>query len=165
MANNVTTSIVVQFSSSTGSGQLSAEIDSREDGLNKGKTSFVPGDPAAFLVFKSPDVILDAVQATGGSISPAGSGSFSVVDEWVQFMDTDTASPAKYISSGLTYEWFGNNLGAVTFKGGNLVAESKGVGMLKISYIAEYEAYRLQSPSQMNGKTDFQIAALVKGHN
>lgn len=165
----VTTSIVVQFSQGGAGGSLSAEIDSREAGFNAGKSSFFPGETATFLVFKTPDVVLDEVSASSGSIgipvSDPHAGLFSVEDEWITFAGVSEASTAKLVHSGFTYQWFGNNLGAVTVVGGKVVAPLSGVGMLKVSYKAKYVPYSLASPSVLNGKSDFQIAVLVKGHS
>jgi hypothetical protein len=163
----VTTSLVVQFSQSSAdsSGQLSAELDGRENGLNSGKTSFLPGDPAFFLVFKSDDVVIDSVESSAGQVSLIGPGFFEVQDEWVQFADTNEASVGKPITDNLTYQWYGASLGTVEVKGGKLVCQTKGVGMLKVSYRSAYIAYRLGSPATINGDADFQILVLVKGHN
>lgn len=162
----VTTSIVVQFTQGGGdSGRLSAEIDSRPDGLNGGKTNFNPGDTAHFLVFKSDDVVIDEVTASAGSITAGVASDYEIKDEWVNFIDTDEANPAKPISSGLTYQWFGNNLGAVRYLNGKLISDVKGVGVLKISYRTAFLPYSVNSPSSINGLTDFQIGVLVKGHN
>lgn len=161
----VTTSLVVQFTQGQQSGQLSAEVDSREDGLNLGKTSFLPGDAANFLVFKSDDVVLDSLLASAGSISYVGAGFYVVEDEWVQFADTNEASVQKPITDSFVYQWYGNSLGTVEVKGGKLVSQIKGVGMLKVSYRSAYVAYRLGSPATINGESDFQILVMVKGHN
>lgn len=160
----VTTSIVVQFSQGTAGGSLSAEVDSREDGLNGGKSSFLPGQTAYFLIFKSPDVVLDAVLSSAGVLNDVGEGLMDV-EEWLTFSDASEVSTSKRVESGLSYQWYGNNLGAVTVSGDKLVAQTKGVGVLKVTYKAKYRAYGLSSPALINGKSEFQIAVLVKGHN
>lgn len=166
MANNVTTSIVVQFSSSgsASASSLSAELDSRPDGLNQGKTSFLPGDTAAFLVFKGPAVILDSVLASGGAVGLIGEGLFEV-EEWLTFANAKEANTAKQVFSDFQYQWFGNNLGLVTYDGSVVTAENSGIGMLYVTYKAQYVAYRISSPSLMNGKTSFQIVVVVSGHD
>lgn len=164
----VSTTIVVNFTSNNG-GALSAELDSRAEGLNNGKTSFAPGETANFLVFASPDVTIDALLASFGtpiqiSPSPINGGLFEV-EEWVTFAETAEASLQKPYTSGFTYEWFGNNLGTLTPNGSKVTkADAKGVGTAKIKYYAAYTAYAIQSPAQMNGKSEFQIIVLVKGH-
>lgn len=160
----VTTSLVVEFASSR-DGLLTAEIDDRPGGFNAGKTSFYPGDKAYFLVFKSPSVTIDVVASSAGIIVPWTPGTYAVTDEWVNFEDTDEASASRYIDSGFTYQWFGNNLGPITIRDGKMVAASKGIGVAKISYLTNYLSYYLQSPSNINGKTRFNILVMVKGHD
>jgi hypothetical protein len=55
----------------TGKGEnyLSAEIDTREEGPNEGKTSFSPGDTVWFLVYKGESVDLVSAEASAGSAS------------------------------------------------------------------------------------------------
>lgn len=166
----VTTSIVVQFSQGN-SGILTAEIDARETGLNGGKTSFLPGDTANFLVFKSDDVTIDSVDCSLGPlrITPLGLGLYQVGDtgeeEWLSFANAVEADLSKPFHSDFVYEWYGNNLGTPAIKGNKVVVPTKGIGMLKVKYKAQYRAYALSSPSSVNGKTDFQVLVVVTGHN
>lgn len=166
MPNNVTTSIVVQFSSSAGlsSSTLSAELDSRPDGLNGGKTSFLPGDTAAFLVFKGPAVVIDTVTPSAGAVALIGEGLFEV-EEWLTFANAKEANTTKLVFSDFSYQWFGNSLGSVTVEGSVVTAASSGVGMLQVKYKAKYVAYRLTAPSLLAGKTTFQIVVVVSGHD
>lgn len=166
----VTTSLVVQFSNGN-NGILTAEIDAREAGLNGGDTSFSPGDIAYFLVFKSPDVVLDLITSSIGSaaITSMGVGNYIVGDtgeeEWLSFADAKEADLSKPYSSGFEYEWFGNNLGVPVVQGNKVVVPSKGVGMLRVKYNSQYTAFGLSSPSNINGETDFNILVFIKGHN
>lgn len=168
--STVTTSIVVQFSQGS-SGILTAEIDARETGLNGGDTSFLPGDIARFLVFKSSDVVLDLVTSSIGvaAIASLGTGLYVVGDtgeeEWLTFADTAEADLPKPYTSGFEYEWYGNNLGVPSVQGTKVVLPQKGIGVLRVKYNSQYQAYALSSPAQMNGKTTFQILVYVKGHN
>lgn len=160
----VTTSIVVQFSQGA-SGQLSAEIDSRPEGHNSGKTSFAPGETAHFLVFKSDDVTIDQLIASYGAVSYLGEEDFDVEDEWLQFADTNEANLSKPYASGFSFQWYGTNLGTLTPVGNKVTCPTKGVGMAKVSYTARCRVYALPSPSQINGSSNFQILVLVKGHS
>lgn len=160
----VSTSIVVQFSQNAAGGHLSAEIDSRDTGLNKGNTSFIPGDTAYFLLFKSPDVIIDALAVSAGSLVSAAGGLYDV-EEWVTFADVLEMTPSKPITSGFSFQWFGNNLGPITVVGGVMRCAIKGIGVAKVKYQSQYTGHGIASPSTLNGLSDFQIAALVKGHN
>lgn len=157
----VTTSIVVQFSSSSGS-VLTAEVDSREDGLNNGKTSFSPGNTAKFLVFKSDNVTIDSMVSSAGTLSPAGSGTYEV-EEWVTFSNTAETSVSKPVASGFSYEWFGTSLGTITASETSLRVESKGVAVAKVKYQSKYLAYALASPASLNGESEFQIVVFISG--
>lgn len=161
---SVSTSIVVQFSQGSSGGSLTAEVDSREDGLNLGKTSFSPGDTARFLVFSSSDVTIDSVVSSAGTITPLGEGMY-LVEEFLTFADTIEATTNKVPYSNFISQWYGTNLGSVTVKGNTVTATTKGVGVLKVSYKAKYNAYALASPSHINLKNEFQIVVVVKGHN
>lgn len=164
---DITTSIVVQFStngSGSGGGSLSAQLDDRPTGLNGGTTGFKPGDSPAFLVFKSSDVILDSVVASAGGVVNAGAGSYTV-EETITFANSDTASLSKPFASGGLVTWYGNNLGGLTFSGNSVRASTKGVAVAKVSYQANYVAYRLNSPSVLGGSTNFSIIVVVVGHS
>lgn len=161
----VTTSIVVEFKKADGSsGILTMEVDSRETGLNKGKTSFAPGDTAGLLLFHSPDVIIDTTACSGGSLSAIGSGVYDM-DEWIVFAGTDTASLSKPSNGIVSVEWYGTSLGTTKVDGTNLVAATKGLAVARVTYGAPYTAYNLASPAKMTGKDEFQIVVFVAGHN
>lgn len=158
----VTTTIVVQFNSDTGG--LSAEIDSRPTGLNGGKTSFAPGDTAFFLVFPTGDAVIDQVVASAGGVSSAGAGTYPV-REVLTFANSREASLSKSYAGGGTVQWFGNNLGTITFNGSKATVPVAGVGVALVTYNASYTAYGLNAPSQINGLTNFEILVVVIGHD
>lgn len=163
----VTTSIVVEFKQ-VGNSLLTAEIDSRPSGMNNGRTSFSPGDSPVFLLFKSDDVTVDRIISSYGTVlsvipPPPGMDLYEV-EEWITFADTDEASLTKPYYTGLTYEWYGTNLGTLTPKGTSIRAATKGVGVAKVKYYSRFTAHSVPSPLTMNGKTDFQILVFVAGH-
>jgi len=164
MANQITTSIVVQFSTGGSSGILTAEIDSRADGYNKGKTSFVPGDSPAFLIFKSSDVEIISIEASAGSIGNLVSGTLEV-SELLQFANVDEATLQKPITGGLTYKWLGNNLGVPVMVGDVKVRiPTKGVGILKVDYNSPFLARQLSGLSTtLNGETEYSVLILITG--
>lgn len=163
----VTTSIVVEFKKE-GSSVLTAEIDSRPTGFNNGRTSFSPGDSAVFLLFKTDDVTVDSLISSYGVVEavtpiPPATDLYEV-EEWLTFADTDTASLSKPYTIGLTYEWYGTNLGTLTPDGTSIRAATKGVGVAKVKYRSRFTAHSIASPLTMNGKSDFQILVFVAGH-
>lgn len=161
MASSIVTTLVVQFSSSTGA-SLSAEIDSRPDGLNLGNTSFLPGDTAYFLVFPSGGAVIDNVITSVGGVAGSGTVTYPV-EEFITFANTNKATLSKESSGGFTSQWYGSNLGAVTVNGNQVKAATSGVGVLKVNYNATAYAYGLNSPTDVNGKTSFQILVVILG--
>lgn len=165
-------SVTANFSISFGtndsggaSGHLSAEVDGRSDGLNAGKTSFLPGDTAHFLVYSSDNVSYDSPIASSGSIS-SGSEGISVVKETdIQFADSDTATlqvPAQSIQS---VTWMGTSLGDLSLVDSTTVkAGSKGVAVARVKYSAQADAWALNSPSSVGGLTDFSILVFIQGY-
>lgn len=95
----VTTSLVVEFDTKDGEGHLSLEIDSREDGLNKGDTTFYPGDSPGILMFRSSNVVIDKIVVSEGSLSSMGSAIIDT-EEWLSFANEKSASPKYPVSSG-----------------------------------------------------------------
>lgn len=162
--SSVTASIVVQFTSEGAAGLLNAEIDSREDGFNAGKTSFQPGDSPAFLIFKSSDVNIVSIEPSAGNIASLASGLLDV-EEFLTFANKTEANLSKPISGALTAKWLGNNLGVPQVVGDNLVrVPTQGVGVLKVSYKAPFLARRLSGlPSVLNGETEYQVLILITG--
>lgn len=160
----ITTSIVVQFTTTGASGILTAEIDSRETGFNNGKTSFQPGDAPAFLIFKSSDVTILTVEPSAGTIADLGTGT-ELIEETLTFANVTEANLSKPITGGLTYKWLGNNLGVPAIVGDNLVrVPTVGVGVLQVSYQAPFEARRLSSlPTVLNGETEYSVLVVITG--
>lgn len=160
----VTTSIVVQFSTTGSSGILTAEIDSREAGFNSGKTSFQPGDQPAFLIYKSADVTIQSIEPSAGNIADLGAG-LEPIEELLTFANATEATLQKPISGALTYKWLGNNLGAPVVVGDNLIrVPTKGVGVLKVNYNAPWLAKRLSGlPTVLNGETEYSVLIVITG--
>ncbi|MEO1752006.1 hypothetical protein [Thiofaba sp. EF100] len=160
--------IRVQFGNPDGSGadgHLSAEIDTRPDGLNGGKSSFNPGETVYILVYKSDNVAITGTSCSAGSLSERGSTVVKVEDE-LMFEDDDTAQLSKPARSGLSQAvWYGRSLGGLSLQPDKVTvkASSKGVAVAKVTYDAQALVYALASPSTLNGETDFSILALIKG--
>lgn len=162
----ITTSLVVEFTTGEEDGLLTAEVDGFETGLNGGDTSFVPGDSPGFLIYKSSNVIIDSITPSVGSISNLGSAfTPEPIEDFLTFTDSRTASVNKPIYSGFTSKWLGNNLGAVTRSEVNVTAANNGVGVLKVSYNSFYSQHRLTNvPTVLNGETSFPVVIYIIGH-
>ena len=169
-------SIVVQFKSPTVegddpmAGSLSAEIDSREDGLNGKKTSFAPGDKIAILVFKSDNVEITRVECSAGSIAPGGDNGYTWAHrkDDLQFVDTDIATLAVPVAASeptISWDWLGRSLGTLTLRADRrtVKASSKGVAVAKAWYYAKALVYILSTPANIGDEDDFSIVVLIAG--
>jgi hypothetical protein len=158
--------IRVQFGNPNGvDAHLSAEIDTRPDGLNGGRSSFSPGETAYILVYKTDNVTITDTICSAGSLSAYGSAVVTVTEE-LTFEDSDTANLSKPARAGLSQSvWYGRSLGGLTLQPDKVTvkASSKGVAVVKVTYDALALVYALSSPSTLNGETDFSILALIKG--
>lgn len=164
------TTIVVSFATpgsggNVGSAHLSAEIDSRPEGLNGGKTSFAPGDDVYILVYKSTNVSITTTDCSAGSISDQGSVSVTTKDD-VPFANSNTSSVNKPASSGLlSQKWLGRNLGTITMGADQttLSIATAGIGVAKVSYQSTALVYKLSSPATLDGEVDFTILVMIIG--
>lgn len=154
----------VQFGAGVSSdAHLSAEVDDRPAGLNEGKTSFLPGDTAWFLVFRSAGIDV-AVTSSAGTVTPGDEVTLTRTEE-LTFEDTNTAQlpvPATAIT-GIT--WYGRQLGGPTLgaDGMTLRFPLSGVAVGKVTYTAKALTFGLASPETLAGEVDFNILVLVKG--
>lgn len=170
MADRAT--IVVQFGSASGGeivgeivGHLSAEVDSREGGLNGGQVAFSPGAPVFLLAYKTDNVTITDVLVSAGTITPQPDIIVTLAEE-LSFEDVDTASLPKPATGGIqSVKWYGNSLGALTVQDDRMTvkAASSGVAVCSVTYQAVAKVYKLVSPPNINGETAFPILVLVKG--
>lgn len=147
------------------SGHLSAEVDTRPNGLNGGKSSFSPGETVYVLVFKTDNVVISETICSAGSLS-AQSTTLVPRTEEVMFEDSDTATLSVPVHGALTgTTWYGRALGALTVQADRITVKAavKGVGVAKVTYQALAHLYALSSPVSLNGETDFSILAIIKG--
>lgn len=153
MSTEITASLVVDFrdpneTGADGAGpdaSLSVEVDSREDGLNDGRTTIRPGDPVYYLVYKTDNVMVTEHITTTGAIAGAGGGLISV-DEYLSFVDDDEKTLNKPIAGGFSASWIGLNGGTVAQASQTrLRLPAKAVGVLHVTYQAAYSAYVLRN--------------------
>lgn len=171
MASSVTTSIVVQFAQSSGSSSiLTAEVDDRaviDGGLNGGKTSFLPGDTVALLMYKTSDVILDAAMTSLGTLA-AGSSVIVSKTEDITFAGETEATLRYPVTGSLSYQWIGADLGAISLIGENTLripaaaAGSYPVGLARITYQTTAQIYTLSHSDP--GLSDYGIVVFYAGH-
>lgn len=170
MANTVTTSIVVQFSTTEGEGVLLVEVDDRETadgGLNGGKTSFLPGDTVFLLMYKTSNVVIDAAVTSLGSLSPGTTITIAKTEDII-FANEQEASTRYPVVSGFTYEWIGADNGAVSLVGETslrIPAPATGTytaGVCRINYNTTAQVYTLAHSAETY--PEYSIVVLFVGH-
>lgn len=151
----VTTSLVVSLGEAAADSAIySAEVDSRENGLNGGRTSFVPGDSIYILLFRSDNVTtIDAI-ASKGNLAYQGTEQYEV-EGFAEFPNEGEASLTYPVPTGVTptTQWLGNNLGSFTVQNqSNFVLSADAatlgdpyVGVMQYSYTAVADVYLLQN--------------------
>lgn len=154
----------VQFGSgSLESDHLSVEVDDRSSGPNEGKTSFLPGDTAWFLVYRSAGLEL-TLDASAGSITGGQEVTLTKTED-VAFEDTAAGSlpvPAVAITDVL---WIGRSLGGLQLSkdGKSITASASGVAIARVTYVAKAVSYALTAPASVAGLNDFDVLVLVTG--
>lgn len=170
----ITASQIITFDdvSDEDRGILIVEVDSREDGLNAGKTSFQPGDSVGLLLYRSPNVRLIAGPIiTAGAIAPEGthitehSGFLPFAGEVSSNMSHPICTPS--------LEWIGEDLGPFEVRDcsqvhltdppeWNPALELFPVGILKYQGTAVAQGYRLTS-TKLTTDTPYQIGVYFFG--
>lgn len=169
-----TTTIRVQFGTPTGGPNgdaqpafLSASLDSRETGLNGGKTSFKPGDMAVILIYKSTNVTLEQPIASAGSISLGSQVEVDITEDltFLGELKTNLQIPP---TGAITGKWLGRSLGSISASGTGEVTASGGdsskVGVFRATYKGTATVCTLVSPVDIEGATDFAIGVLIVGN-
>jgi len=163
MAANAT--IVVQFNTAGGAGSgahLSAEVDSRPNGLNAGKTSFAPGDSVGILIFQR-KVINLALESSSGSVN-LGGGIIVERTQDLTFANAETATLQVPALNIVSHKWLGRSLGfPLLEQDGSTVRVSKGVGVCRITYRASATTCTLFSPVSLEGVTNFSVLVVISG--
>lgn len=150
----VTTSLVVELGAGADDRAIfNAEVDSRDDGLNGGKSSFNPGDSIYLLLFKTSNVNTIAEISSLGTLVPQGTTTFDV-EGFADFPNDGTYSLSYPVPAGasLSTQWIGNNLGGFTVQNESEIVLSSTsddlgdpfVGIMKYSYTAFADVYLLQ---------------------
>lgn len=168
----ITTSLVVNFNKSSDSSDiLKLEIDDREDGLNNGKTSFAPGDTVYLLLFKSPNVTIDNILCTTGSIANVGSAVKSI-DDFINFPNEQETNADYPVSGGFTYSLLGGNYNApltvindgTAFKWAAPVSPAAPkIAIFRVRYNSNAIVLRL-SGTMISGLDEYPIMVYVNGH-
>jgi len=164
MGDDITSSIVVNFADNLADDEqlLNAQIDSRPGGLNKGKTSFYPGDGVGFLLYPGASVQIEGLRSTAGQVSALGAQTV-VLKEHLTFADSDTANLSQPVLGLGGYKWLGNDGGAITLSGERTIKIAKPVlGVLVVVYQARAFGYRLAGvPHPLSGAYEYPVLVAV----
>jgi hypothetical protein len=151
----VTTSLVVSLGGDTADNSIySVEVDSREDGLNAGRTSFNPGDQIYLLLFKTDNVTtLDSI-ASKGNLTYKGTTKFEV-EEYGEFPNEKEVSLSYPVPAGgiVTKKWLGNDLGSTAILNQSILSLTTDdaalgnpyVGVMRYSYTSVADIYLLNN--------------------
>ncbi len=163
--NAIRTTIKVQFGAETAAAQqhVSAELDDRPEGLNQGRNSFLPGETAFFLIFRTPNIRIDRIIPSAGSVINAHAGQVRRTED-ISFDDAATSSLSVPASSIQSVTWLGNSLGGLALQGDRTTvkATNSGVAVARVTYATTPDAYGIVSPPHVNGEIDFSITVVIK---
>ncbi len=145
-------------------GSISAEVDSREDGLNAGVTSFAAGETAHILAHPGPGVSVESVTGSAGTIRQGPALTYQQTED-LSFDKVSSARlrlPASSIDSVI---WLGTSLGALILADDLITmnAPAAGVAIARVKYTVAAEAWEVTAPQTAGGETEFPLAVLFKG--
>lgn len=163
----VTATVTIQFTGNNG--KLSAEVDSRADGPNNGKTSFSPGDDVYLLVRRSSDVSV-AGYASLGTVTKVGNVLGIDERQVLTFPRTRAAELSQEPSGAVNILWLGNGLGGHNVKGTTLSltdeydTSNPPVGVAIATYESSGESWKLSNlPSTVSGKSSYEVLVVLVG--
>lgn len=170
-AKKVTTSFTVSFSAGSAEGILKAEVDDRDvaDGGLNSKTSFAPGDPVVYLIYKGDGVTVDTQVHSYGSHTSLGGQVVVKKEESLTFYGPDTLEQSlNYPVAGISgWEWVGTSTFDTPKFNGEKVSVvlpsgvTYAVGVLKVTYTSLADPYKLVHAPL--GYDSYEIATLVVG--
>lgn len=146
MAKVITTSLNIDFTTTDAAAVLKVEIDSRDDGLNGGVTTFYAGDSPVFLLYKTTNVIIDSLETSEGSLQAMGASAL-VYDEWLTFAKVRNADLGYPCAGALTVlkQTF---TPTVSLSGETqVVLSDKALGAAHVQYPVNFLPYKLVGAS------------------
>ena len=146
----VTASVTIGFATAdSGSAIFSAEVDSRDTGLNGGKTSFAPGDPVWMLLYKSSYVTMGPpgggtpVIWSSGAVAQGAPVTHEVEEDISVAYDTGF-STSKPITGSYSITSFSSAMPTFTKVGENsFTCPTKAVFAGRIKYTTTAMSYKL----------------------
>ncbi len=170
----VTATLNVRFGAdqvAAGADALIAEVDSRETGLNAGKSNFVPGDEVFILLYQSNNVTINKVVTSLGTISkqPALSPQIVELEESIIFANEPDANVSRPIITLVSDVWLGTDLGGIIKTGdlqvslsnppSGLVPNGVFAGVNTLTYTSTATVYKLTN-TFLPGVTEYDIVVV-----
>ncbi|MBF0421884.1 MAG: hypothetical protein HQL73_02710 [Magnetococcales bacterium] len=154
--------VLVRGYQQSSQGHLSVELDTRPDGLNRGKTSFRVGDTAKMITFLGYGTSINEAIVTSGSIFKDGWTNVWISEDIV-FSQTDTASLGKPAIGGMDRViWMGEDLGGLTVQSDRVtvVSDRSGFSIARVRYLARALAWNITVQEALDGNNEFPVQAL-----
>lgn len=145
----VNTSVTVSFasaSSAEGTSIFSAEVDTRDDGFNNGKSSFYKGDSPVILLYSSPNILLTKIQQSEGTYTDLGFGT-TLIEESLTFTNSREEDLDKPYHSAFEIVGAMPALPIWTLADNKILLPANTVAVANIKYVAVFRAYRITNVS------------------
>ncbi|ABK45054.1 hypothetical protein Mmc1_2555 [Magnetococcus marinus MC-1] len=147
-------------------GHLSAEVDRREEGLNRGCTSFHSCGTAHLLVNSGPETAIQGITTSTGAVLANADQSFTVTED-VTFDGSNTATLSQPAQSIQSVIWLGNDLGALTLAsdGMTVTSTNSSVAIARVTFTVLTRSWRLSVPSRVAGLDSFPVQVRITGQS
>ncbi|MBF0448825.1 MAG: hypothetical protein HQL67_11545 [Magnetococcales bacterium] len=147
-------------------GNLSIQIDSRSDGLNRGRTVFYGGTTAHFLVHADPTISNIGISSSSGSIFHNADQSYQITQDIV-FDNSNRTRLSQPVSTIDSVIWVGTDLGSLSLEadGDTVTAVSSGVAIARITCTIHAQSCGLTLPKTVAGLDSFPITVQATGHS
>jgi len=154
----VTTSVTVSFgsgaSSDSGQNAFSAEIDSREDGYNKGNTNFYPNDTVYILLYKGPNVGSVTQATSSGSVSQYTTATVEKKETFSMSNSRELRTSVP-VAGNFSVTWYGTTQ-TLTQQGENLYVTATPITACgEVTYDAVAQVYALSGVSYPQAVVSF----------
>lgn len=159
----VTATFVVQYKSADSTNTIIAEID---DDIHK-DSSFSPGTQVHFRIYANCPFEL-ILSDKSSSVSNTGSGTKSITDEEISFVQTKSASLKYIYNGGWSFSWHGNSgiaapaapaSGKTEISLSTSITDEQIVAVGKANYNSSYVKRRLNPSQSYDG---FSVIVLIR---
>ncbi|MBF0445043.1 MAG: discoidin domain-containing protein [Magnetococcales bacterium] len=145
-------------------GFLALDLDRRQDGPNRGKTHFQPGDTTHLLLTPTPGITPTTITPSTANIINNGEVTYQVT-EYLPFINSDQAKLNRPIEQIEQFVWLGSDLGTPNLDkdGQTITTPQNGIAMLKIIGSAKSYSYQYMAPLKLGGLDSFPVAFASSG--